>query len=116
MNTLLITPVKNVEDDEVVDAKKVKQIQMENNDPILVKRKGKYKAIRVVDVSLYDDMLIIDGKEYKLLQMLSVSNNNDSLPTIAEQRNEERARLARLRSYSLQELEDAIHDVETQPC
>ena len=73
-STILITPVDNIIDNAVVDNEKVTSGTYDTLMDVFVfyneKRKEKRRA-NLMDVSLYEDLIIKDDIQYKILSMLS---------------------------------------------
>lgn len=73
--TMTITPDCNIDYNamKVIDEKKISKQTFGWTQEINVYdlRQGKEEVINVKDVSLYENLLILDGERYKILAMLS---------------------------------------------
>ena len=72
-STITITPIDNIKDFAVVNNDLVTRKTYDSDmDVLLMKNKnGKKRMSNLMGVSLYDDLVIIDGVKYKILHMLS---------------------------------------------
>ena len=71
MRRVWITPEDNVRNQVVIDNEKVTSREFTNNDIVTIDDNGRERSICIASISLYDHKLIIGGKKYSILHMLS---------------------------------------------
>lgn len=71
-STIKITPISNIVDGCVVDNTLIlTSIHDTDMDVFVMYNNGKLRKGNLMQVSLYDDLLVIDNIHYKILHMLS---------------------------------------------
>lgn len=73
-STILITPTNNIEDLRVINDKKVETRTYDSNMDVFTFYNQRHQYTRrsnLMDVSLYEDVIVEGDIHYKILQMLS---------------------------------------------
>jgi hypothetical protein len=73
-STIIITPTSNIQDNAVFDNSKVSKRTYDSDMDVFTFRNVKRDHLRrsnLMDVSLYDDVIVEGDVEYKILHMLS---------------------------------------------
>lgn len=73
-STILITPISNIRNFKIINEKKIEKRTYDSHMDIFTFYNEKDKEIRrsnLMDVSLYEDLIVENEKQYKILQMLS---------------------------------------------
>lgn len=73
-STILITPTTNIKDYRVIDAKKVETRTYDNDMDVFTLYNQLHQYTRranLMDVSLYEDVIVEGETQYKILRMLS---------------------------------------------
>ena len=73
-STILITPVSNIVDNAVVDNSKITKETYDTHMDVFVffnEKQNQKRRANLLDVSLYDDVIIRNEIHYKILHMLS---------------------------------------------
>lgn len=74
-STILITPTTNIKDLIVIDETQIETRTYDSKMDVFefynVRHQDSRKS-NLMDVSLYDDVIVEDGKNYKILRMLTI--------------------------------------------
>ena len=69
--TLTLTENKNISEGIVIDESKIFKKKFVSSDPILVVTKGIQRVINVINLSLYEDLIVLDNEHLKILNLFS---------------------------------------------
>ncbi len=69
---LTITETNNIKDYQLIDQKLISIVYYDKSDELVFENNvGELRNDRLINVSLYDDLIILNDKKYKILNMLT---------------------------------------------
>ena len=70
---LTITPTENVKNNAIISSDKVKKVVIPSDDIVNIfnRNSQKYDKIKLIDISLFDNYIVLDSIKHYILHMLT---------------------------------------------